>query len=328
MERLRTSGGQRSRVMRALTMARRSVSHRLIPPTSKITRPEGSNLTTTIRVEYSGIDIFSPACCIFREDNKDWHPVSTPERPYASCLQMITIATGDRADLPMVVRDKREDGSWGVYYTVSIPLRMGINHLSWCREMQLGVYSNTMLREVLEGSDSIKAAYRKEFEQHEGPAIFFNPGEEDTFQAFQLKRDGKYHCMQTDYPHTFTPEYQLEEGEVGIRPPHVHLFVPHDATPPTWMDQIFTCNCTNEEGEQMTPNRENAHDEIDVMEEQHQHHFHLYYAPRARGRQGYTYKTINPSIIDINKRIDHSIEQGCMHALWDRTPDYQGEHEN
>jgi len=280
-------------------------------------------LTTTIRVEYSGLRLYSPVCCIFREDNREWHSISTPERPYASCLKMITIATAERTNFPMVVRDKREDGCWGVYYGVDIPLRKGINHLSWCKEMQLGVYSNTMLKEVLEGNSFTKAAYRKEFDQHDGPAIFFNPGEEDTFQAFQLKKDGKYHCMPTDYPHVYTPEYQLEEGELGIRPPHIHLYVPHDATPPTWMNQIFTCDCHND-GREQVANRE---DEIDVMEEQHQHHLHLYYAARDRRGLHYVYRAIDTSVIDIEKRIDHSIEHGCMHALWDRTPDYPAENE-
>ena len=222
---------------------------------------------------------------------------------------MITFATGTESDLPLVVRDKLEDGSGGSYYGVHVPLRVGMNHLSWCREMQLGVYTPLMFHDTIRGGEELKIAFDREFSLHEGPAFCFQPSEGDKLQAFQLKKDGRYHGMKTDYPYVYTPEYQLEGEDTCLRPPHVMLYTPAGHLAPEWLGQMLRLD---------PPFIVDTEAEVTITDEQHQHHFHLRYTPLRRGRHLYTYKAIDPNQININQRIRYSIEHGSMHALWDK----------
>jgi hypothetical protein len=299
-------------VEREITIHRRVGPHILISPlTSRIPHPPEAQIATTLQIKYSGNLLYSPSCCIFRNDNEKWHHVSTQVRPFASCLQMITFATGERSELPIIVRDHMDDGYGGSYYGLHLPLRAGLNHLSWCKEMQLGVYTPHMFNDTIRGGEEIKQAFHREFSLHEGPAFCFQPRENDALQAFQLRKDGRYHPMATDYPFVYTPEYQMEGDDTCLRPPHVMLYTPEGQLPPDWLGQMLHLDDL-----EVTATGE----EVNITDEQHQHHLHLRYTPVRRGRHLYTYAAMDLTQVNINHRIKYSIENACMHALWDKRP--------
>lgn len=299
--------------VRALYIHKHSGAHRILSPGCNITRPPGSDLTTTLETIFSGKKFISSGCCLFRRDNNLWHTISTLNRPFASCLKMVTIMSGKNTHLSIVVRDKGDSSTWAKYYLINIPLMEGLTHLSWCQEMGLGVYSKSIIRKARFGSAEEKEYFGQVFDEHEGPSIFLTPKKHYVFHGYQYnKDDGKYHFEGDDYPYTFTPSFYLKDMDVCFIPPYVHLYSAKGDTLPIWSADLLKTHVQNEYVE--VPS-------VDITKKPHNYYVHLRYVPRIRKGMGYRYTTINRDEINVNNRIRNCVKIRNMEALWNKTPE-------
>jgi len=165
--------------------------------------PADLGISTTLEVIPS--KEFIPHSCLHRVDYLSWHDDydRTPQllRPgdnyeaYGGCIACITIISGERRTLHMVVRDPATFSFAGGHiphkiYKVPLPIFQGINHIVWCLCMKLKVLTPTVLQEMLESE--INNKFHTAANTRISPSIFFPELAPPTSTPYHKEADGTY----------------------------------------------------------------------------------------------------------------------------------------
>jgi len=120
--------------------------HRFLPPSLCPLRPLNSNLTSTLEVITS--KEFVKESCVHRSDVREWHDTVNE---YGQCVICISLMSENRTTLDMVVRDWSRGGDIpSQFYKLPLPIMQGVNHITWCSNMNLKVGCASTLEGLIE----------------------------------------------------------------------------------------------------------------------------------------------------------------------------------
>ena len=220
-----------------------SGARRLFPPEEGPLRPRRALLTTTLEAAYSSAEDGPGGdhSCIFRKDNDLWHSHNAPYLPLGACLSMVTILTGENSTFALTVRDRGHGLIPPKFYLLPLSLQEGYNHISWCAESGIGLYSSTAADLALFGSPDSREHFRWAFSRHFGPSIFFQHDPGEILQTYQLKDSGKY-ALQHPHSPVYTPRFQATPRSFpGIThiPPYLFLYATSASRIPSWASEVL-----------------------------------------------------------------------------------------
>lgn len=164
--------------------------HRFLPP--RLRRPLNSPLTSTLEVITS--KEFVKDSCVHRSDVKELHNTANE---YGQCVICISVMSENRTTLDMVVRDRAMGGDIpSRFYKLPLPIMQGLNHITWCSDMNLKVMGSSILGGLIESDQHYMHA---RLDAYCGPAIFFPSMAPPASRRYWRHWSGVYHLDTSDW---------------------------------------------------------------------------------------------------------------------------------